>query len=89
LGASAYELVATAAGDGRVSLSFHDETNGVETALWRTVTTERVQGDRTVVVDFNRTINLPYAFTEYGTCPAPVPGNRLGLAVTAGEKAPR
>jgi uncharacterized protein (DUF1684 family) len=89
LGESAYELVATPAGDGRLSLSFHDKTNGEETAPWRTVTTERVQGDRTVVVDFNRTINLPFAFTQYGTCPAPVAGNRLGLAVTAGEKAPR
>ncbi|WP_020388161.1 DUF1684 domain-containing protein [Kribbella catacumbae] len=86
LGGSAYELVATAAGDGRLSLSFHDETNGKETALWRTVTTERVQGDRTVVVDFNRAINLPFAFTAFGTCPAPVVGNQLALRVTAGEK---
>jgi uncharacterized protein len=89
LGESAYELVATSAGDGRLSLSFHDETNGVETAPWRTVTTGAVQGDRSVAVDFNRTVNLPFAFTDYGTCPAPVKGNRLALAVTAGEKRPR
>jgi uncharacterized protein (DUF1684 family) len=89
LGDSAYELVATAAGDGRVSLSFHDETNGVETAPWRTVTTGPIQEDRSVAIDFNRAINLPFAFTEYGTCPAPVTGNQLGLAITAGEKAPR
>ena len=89
LGESAYELVATSAGDGRLSLSFHDETNGVETAPWRAVTTGAVQGDRSVAVDFNRTVNLPFAFTDYGTCPAPVEGNRLALAVTAGEKRPR
>jgi uncharacterized protein (DUF1684 family) len=89
LGDSAYELVATAAGQGKVSLSFHDETNGDETARWRTVTTGPVQADRSVVVDFNRAINLPYAFTDYGTCPAPVSGNRLALPVTAGEKRPR
>ena len=41
-----------------------------------------------LVVDFNRTVNLPFAFTEYGTCPAPVPENTLPLAVTAGELAP-
>jgi uncharacterized protein (DUF1684 family) len=41
------------------------------------------------VIDFNRTINLPFAFTAYGTCPAPVAGNRLGVPVTAGEKKPR
>jgi uncharacterized protein (DUF1684 family) len=86
---SAYELVATAAGEGKLSLSFYDETNGVETAAWRTVTTGVVQGDRSVVVDFNRTINLPFAFTDYGTCPAPVEGNSLPLTVTAGEKSPR
>lgn len=89
LGESAYELVATAAGDGRVSLSFHDETNGEETAPWRTVTTGRVQADRTVLVDFNRAINLPFAFTDYGTCPAPLTGNQLALPVAAGEKSPR
>jgi uncharacterized protein (DUF1684 family) len=89
LGDSAYELVATAAGEGKVSLSFHDETNGDETAPWRTVTTGPVQGDRSVLVDFNRAINLPFAFTDYGTCPAPVTGNKLALPVTAGEKRPR
>ncbi|QNE19085.1 DUF1684 domain-containing protein [Kribbella qitaiheensis] len=89
LGESAYELVATSAGEGQLSLSFHDETNGLETAPWRTVTTGVVQGDRSVALDFNRTINLPYAFTDYGTCPAPIPGNRLALPVTAGEKVPR
>jgi hypothetical protein len=86
LGGTAYELVATAAGDGRLNLSFHDKTNGEETAPWRTVTTGPVARDGSVLIDFNRTINLPFAFTAYGTCPAPVAGNRLGLPVTAGEK---
>ncbi|MEV8374407.1 DUF1684 domain-containing protein [Kribbella sp. NPDC056861] len=89
IGDSAYELVATAAGEGRVSLSFHDETNADETSPWRTVTTEPVADDRTVVIDFNRAINLPFAFTDYGTCPAPVVGNQLALPVVAGEKRPR
>ncbi|MEU4391438.1 DUF1684 domain-containing protein [Kribbella sp. NPDC023855] len=69
-----------------MSLSFHDETNGDETAAWRAVITGRVQGDRTVVVDFNWAINLPFAFTPFGTCPAPIIGNHLPLPVTAGEK---
>ncbi|MFE7506627.1 DUF1684 domain-containing protein [Promicromonospora sp. NPDC057488] len=43
----------------------------------------------TLRLDLNRAINLPYAFTEFGTCPAPVAGNHLPFAVTAGEKAPR
>jgi uncharacterized protein (DUF1684 family) len=41
-----------------------------------------------LVIDFNRAINLPFAFTEFGTCPAPVPANRVPIAVTAGELAP-
>jgi uncharacterized protein len=86
LDGSAYELVATGAGGGRLTLSFHDKTNGEETAPWRSVTTGVVERDQSVLIDFNRTINLPFAFTPYGTCPAPVPGNRLGLPVTAGEK---
>ncbi|MDX6291645.1 MAG: uncharacterized protein QOH50_720 [Kribbellaceae bacterium] len=93
LGGTAYGLVATVAAGGRidgpVGLSFHDETNGSETAPWRTVTTGQPGKDGEVVVDFNRTINLPFAFTDYGTCPAPVEGNRLALALTAGEKNPR
>lgn len=81
LGGTAYRLVATVAVGGRidgpVGLSFHDESNGSETAPWRTVTTGQPGKDGEVVVDFNRTINLPFAFTDYGTCPAPVEGNLL------------
>jgi uncharacterized protein (DUF1684 family) len=80
--------VATGASDDRLSLSFHDATNGSETAPWRTVTTGVVEADGSVLIDFNRAINLPFAFTAFGTCPAPVTGNQLGLPVTAGEKRP-
>lgn len=86
LGDTAYELVATAAGDSRLNVSFHDKTNGEETAPWRVVTTGPVARDGSVQIDFNRTVNLPFAFTAYGTCPAPVPGNRIAVPVTAGEK---
>lgn len=43
----------------------------------------------TLRLDLNRSVNLPYAFTRFGTCPAPLAGNHLPFAVTAGEKAPR
>lgn len=42
--------------------------------------------DGSVVLDFNKAINPPCAFTAYATCPLPPPQNRLTLAVTAGEK---
>jgi uncharacterized protein (DUF1684 family) len=42
--------------------------------------------DGTVILDFNKAINPPCAFTAFATCPLPPPQNRLKLAVTAGEK---
>lgn len=41
-----------------------------------------------VVLDFNRSINPPCAFTLFATCPLPPKQNQLTLAVTAGEKDP-
>jgi uncharacterized protein len=86
-------LTATRGPDDRLYVSFRDHTNGTKTAPWRVVTVSVPAGDGlpddgTVVIDFNRAVNLPFAFTEFGTCPAPVPGNDLPLAVTAGELAP-
>jgi uncharacterized protein (DUF1684 family) len=40
------------------------------------------------VLDFNRATNLPCAYTEFTTCPLPPAGNRLTVAVEAGEKSP-
>jgi uncharacterized protein len=42
--------------------------------------------DGEVILDFNKTINPPCAFTPFATCPLPPPQNRLTLAITAGEK---
>ncbi|MBM7789761.1 DUF1684 domain-containing protein [Tenggerimyces flavus] len=89
LAGTEYELVATAGRGGAVTLTFHDETNGVDTAPWRAVSVGAPGPDGVVSIDFNRTTNLPFAFTPYGTCPAPIEGNRLLLPVTAGEQAPR
>ena len=41
-----------------------------------------------VVLDFNRAINPPCAFTLFATCPLPPKQNQLGLAILAGEKDP-
>jgi uncharacterized protein len=42
--------------------------------------------DGAVILDFNKAINPPCAFTAFATCPLPPPQNRLTLSVTAGEK---
>lgn len=72
-------------------LLFTDETEG--TAPWRVV---GATGQDTAPVapgrlrlDLNRATNLPFAFTGFGTCPAPPRGNHLPFPVRAGEKAPR
>ncbi len=44
--------------------------------------------DGTVVLDFNRVANLPCAYTDLATCQLPPAGNRLPVAVEAGERIP-
>ncbi|WP_197275045.1 DUF1684 domain-containing protein [Luteipulveratus halotolerans] len=83
-----YRLRAGENADGTLQVLFHDTTNGTETAGWRTVTTRRPGPDGDVLVDLNRAVNLPYAFTEFGTCPAPPEGNVIDVPVTAGERKP-
>ncbi|MFT0847644.1 DUF1684 domain-containing protein [Actinomycetaceae bacterium L2_0104] len=70
---------------------FYDQTNGEETADWRFVSFAGPRSDRSkegVAIDFNRAANFPAAFTPFGTCPKPVAGNELAVAVRAGEKRP-
>lgn len=77
---------------GALTVTFHDETNGDSTDEWRKVSTTRPRvdpsGNATVVLDFNRAINYPSAFTPYGTCPMPVKNNSLDYRIEAGEKDP-
>lgn len=87
------ELLAYAAGgaaNGSTGLNvlFHDATNGVDTALWRSVGVPAPTETGSVTVDFNRATNMPFAFSDFGTCPQPPAGNLVPAAVTAGERTP-
>lgn len=77
---------------GALTVTFHDETNGESTDEWRKVSTARPRvdssGNATVILDFNRAISYPSAFTPYGTCPMPVKNNSLDYRIEAGEKQP-
>lgn len=77
---------------GALTVTFHDETNGDTTDEWRKLSMPRPRpnpdGTLSVVLDFNRAINYPSAFTPYGTCPMPVRNNSLDARVEAGEKRP-
>ncbi|MDZ4720336.1 MAG: DUF1684 domain-containing protein [Roseiflexaceae bacterium] len=88
LGDQQYQLDATGWRDGGLVLHFHDQTNGKLTyGGGRTlVTSAPVSG--LVTLDFNRTSNLPCAFTEFATCPLPPQQNRLPVRIEAGEQRP-
>jgi len=66
-----------------------DETSGHETyGPARFIYADPPDEKGRLVIDFNKAINPPCAFTPYATCPLPPPENVLPVAVRAGEKAP-
>ena len=74
---------------GGLHFLFTDLTSGVTTyAANRSVNSTAPDADGRVRIDFNRSTNLPCAYTPFATCPLPPAENRLGVAVEAGEKAP-
>ena len=73
----------------RVSATSFDSGAGSAPTTTRQLATAPPTADGTVWLDFNRTTNLPCAYTDFTTCPVPLPPNRLPVAVEAGEKLPR
>ena len=74
---------------GALTVTFHDETNGEHTDEWRKVSTAKPRPDGIpVVLDFNRAINYPSAFTPYGTCPMPVQNNSLDVGSRPARRNP-
>ncbi|MEV0830481.1 DUF1684 domain-containing protein [Nonomuraea rubra] len=77
--------------NGRLLTVFTDATSGVTTyGAGRSLDLPAPDAGGNVTLDFNRTVNLPCAFSEhFPICPLPPSGNRLPFAVEAGEKSPR
>jgi uncharacterized protein len=74
---------------GSLQILFTDATSGVTTyTANRSLQVAAPDADGTVILDFNRAANLPCAYTKFATCPLPPPGNRLPVAVEAGEQIP-
>ncbi|WP_040796570.1 DUF1684 domain-containing protein [Nocardia higoensis] len=72
-----------------LTVLFTDATAGKTTyAANRILHLPAPAADGTVVLDFNRAVNLPCAYTDYATCPLPPEGNRLAVAIEAGEQIP-
>lgn len=63
-----------------------DETSGKETYGAARFIYADPPVDGKVIIDFNKAINPPCAFTPFATCPLPPKENVLPIAVTAGEK---
>ncbi len=63
-----------------------DETSGRETYGAARFVYADPPVDGKVVIDFNKALNPPCAFTPFATCPLPPKENVLPIAVTAGEK---
>ncbi len=66
--------------------NFRDLTSGKETyPAGRFLDTEKPTNGK-VVLDFNKAVNPPCAFTEFATCPLPPAANYLKIEIPAGEK---
>ncbi|MFN8195986.1 MAG: DUF1684 domain-containing protein [Nocardioidaceae bacterium] len=68
-------------------VEFRDPTNGDETEAWRQLHFDAPvdAAGVEVVLDFNRSQNMWFAFTDFATCPAPIDGNVVSVPVRAGE----
>lgn len=81
-----YELIATHGTPAAPQFVIRDLTSKDSTyGACRFVYGEDVTDD-TIVLDFNKAINPPCAFTEHAVCPLPPPQNVLPFRIEAGEK---
>ncbi|MGY3129139.1 uncharacterized protein (DUF1684 family) [Agrococcus sp. UYP33] len=82
------ELLALPDGDS-LQIVFADATTGDETYDVGRFLFVKPRHDGTVVLDFNRAIVPPCAMSDLFNCPLPPAGNRLAIAIRAGEQRPR
>lgn len=74
-------------GDAQLFLIFADRSNRADTyGAGRYLYADVPALNGTVLLDFNRAVNPPCAYTPFATCPLPPPENRLDLSIEAGEK---
>jgi uncharacterized protein (DUF1684 family) len=66
---------------------FRDASSGEETYEAARFLYADLADDGTTVLDFNQAYNPPCAFNPFTTCPIPLPENRLGVKILAGERA--
>jgi hypothetical protein len=81
-------LRAVPADGGGLWFLFEDATNGTTTYRGGRFLVADAPRSGKVVLDFNRAYSPPCTFTPFATCPLPPEGNRLTVAVEAGERLP-
>jgi len=74
------------AGQRELFIVFTDRTSGRQTYGAGRFLSATLNEDGTCILDFNRAMSPPCAFTRFATCPLAPDENDLPLAVTAGEK---
>jgi len=84
-GGKVYKLHAIGQKNGSLWFVFRDGTSGRTTHGGARQLYADAPKDGAVVLDFNKTTNLPCAYIPYATCPLAPPQNRLSLAIEAGE----
>jgi uncharacterized protein (DUF1684 family) len=73
--------------NGKLFIVFGDQSNAVTTyGAGRFLYADKPEPGGTTVLDFNKAINPPCAFTPFATCPLPPLQNRLAITIVAGEK---
>ncbi|MBL0921193.1 MAG: DUF1684 domain-containing protein [Phycisphaerales bacterium] len=82
-------LVARESSPGNLFIVFGDKTNGAGTHGGGRFLEASIGGDGEAILDFNRAYNPPCSFTAFATCELPTAGNRLPVAIEAGERAPK
>lgn len=83
-----HRLAVSATAEG-LSASFGDTTNSADTFGFRFLALPAPDEDGNVALDFNRAFLPPCAFNDHSLCPLPPAGNRLPVAIEAGERRAR
>lgn len=81
-----YKLDAEQDTDGSLFIVFRDLTSRKDTYQAARFLDAAPPANGKIDLDFNRAYNPPCAYNPYATCPLPTPGNRLQVAIPAGEK---
>ena len=86
VGGHEYKLEPVGSGSETLFFIFADATNGKESYGAGRFLYSDPPKDGKVIIDFNKAINPPCAFTPYATCPLPPASNSLPVRIEAGEK---